>query len=68
MATMKLKIDGMRCEHCVAHVREALASVAGVAVKTVGIGSAELELASGSARSRAIAAIEDEGYKVIGAA
>jgi len=64
--TMKLKIEGMRCEHCVGHVKKALEGLAGVTVHAVSIGLAELEVVTGKARSAAVAAIEDEGYRVVG--
>jgi len=62
-----LKIQGMSCKNCVAHVRQALAAVPGVA------GPVEVSLEAGEAKvpgspdSRAlvaalVAAVEEEGY------
>lgn len=42
METLRLKITGMSCGHCVAAVRRALA-VPGVKVKSVEVGAAEAE-------------------------
>ena len=61
-----LHIEGMSCEHCVKHVKEALEGVAGVA-------SAEVSLKKKSARvvhgdntslSALDAAVEEAGYTV----
>ena len=58
-----LKIEGMSCKNCVAHVRQALSGVAGVA------GPVEVSLETGRAQvpgspdSQAlVAAVEEEGY------
>jgi copper chaperone len=58
-----LKIEGMSCKNCVAHVRQALAGVAGVA------GPVEVSLEAGEARvpgapdpKALVAAVEEEGY------
>jgi copper chaperone len=58
-----LKIEGMSCKNCVAHVREALSGVAGVA------GPVDVSLEAGEARvpgtpdpKALVAAVEEEGY------
>ena len=42
MKQLKLEVTGMSCGHCVGAVREALASVPGVKVDNVSIGSASV--------------------------
>lgn len=61
----KIMIEGMSCEHCVAHVREAL--------EGLGAASVEVSLEGGYAvcdtdkpDSEIKAAVEDEGYDVTG--
>jgi copper chaperone len=67
METIKLAISGMTCGHCVSSVRSALASVPGVQVDDVRIGSAQVHL-DGSATSAStdavFAAVQDAGYDV----
>ena len=63
---VRLKIQGMSCQHCVAHVREALSAVAGVS------GPVEVSLergeaiVPGSADPKALAAaVEEAGYSAV---
>lgn len=58
---MTIAIDGMHCQACVMRVRKALEQVPGVHIKTVGIGSVELEMPH-EAESSALKAIEKAGY------
>ena len=62
----KIYIDGMSCEHCTAHIREALEALDGVGrVLEVSL-SGKYALIEGSASDDALtAAIEEEGYDVI---
>ena len=60
-----LRITGMTCGHCSAHVKKALEQVAGVR-------AAEVDLSSGLARVEGeavpaglIAAVEEEGYQAV---
>ena len=60
---IKLKIEGMTCNHCVGHVKEALSGVAGVQ------GPVEVSLANGEALvpgspdpQALVAAVAEEGY------
>jgi len=56
-----LKISGMHCHHCVGAVREAIASVEGVTILEVDIGSARID--SPTIEKEALqSAIEEEGY------
>lgn len=61
----KITIEGMMCEHCVAHVKEALE----------GLGASDIEVSldggyavcdTDKAGAELKAAIEDEGYDVTG--
>jgi copper chaperone len=63
---IKLKIAGMTCNHCVGHVKEALAAVPGVS------GPVELTLAESEARvpgsadpQALVAAVVEEGYQAV---
>jgi len=60
--TTTLAIDGMTCGHCVQAVTKALSGVPGVRVKSVAVGSAEIEGEDGSAAGRAVAALDEAGY------
>lgn len=64
--TIRIEIEGMNCNHCVAAVRRALEKMEGVEVHEVRVGSAEVAYAPASASPEAIArTIEDEGYGVL---
>jgi copper chaperone len=43
---MKVEIDGMHCQACVARVRKALEKVAGAKVERVDVGSAQVSIDS----------------------
>jgi copper chaperone CopZ len=63
MAKFKLKIDGMHCGSCVRRVTQALASVEGVVVDEVHVGSAQITSAVDPAPvDLAIAALAKAGY------
>jgi len=66
--TTTLSIDGMTCGHCVQAVTKALAAVPGVVVKSVAVGSAEIDTTDGLAAGKASAALAEAGYpaKVVG--
>jgi copper chaperone CopZ len=61
-----LAIAGMSCGHCVAAVRQALATVPGIADAQVAIGSATFTVQPGvdasTVRASAVEAIQDAGY------
>ncbi len=57
-----LSIDGMSCGHCVQAVTKALSAVPGVAVMSVGVGSATIETTDRSAAAKAVAALASAGY------
>lgn len=62
-----LKIEGMSCQHCVKHVREALSAIEGVTEVMVDLGNksaditAEQELSEVQLKS----IIEDAGYELV---
>ncbi len=59
----QLKIEGMTCQNCVKHVRQALESVPGVASVEVDLDSGRATVAGEAALSDLIAAVEEEGYE-----
>jgi copper chaperone len=64
MTTLKLAIEGMSCGHCLNAVNRSLAGLAGVKIKSVAVGRAELEFDPAVMDSpRIIAAIDDAGYR-----
>ncbi|HHV98752.1 MAG TPA: heavy-metal-associated domain-containing protein [Clostridiaceae bacterium] len=63
----KIIIEGMSCNHCVAHVESALMEVEGVKSVKVDLKgkNALVELSHDVDDSKLIAAIDDAGYEVI---
>ena len=61
-----LKIDGMMCQHCVAHVTKALAEVEGVISVEVNLKkkTAVVELEKEVDNERFISAVTEAGYTV----
>lgn len=59
-----LAIDDMTCGHCVRAVSGALGLVPGVTVRSVAVGSAEIEAPDGLTVAAALAAVEEAGYPV----
>ena len=64
----KLTVEGMMCQHCVAHVKKALESVEGVseAVVDLAAGTAVAKLTADVADDVLTAAVVDAGYEVKG--
>jgi copper chaperone CopZ len=62
-----LKIDGMSCEHCVAHVKEALEGVAGVKSAKVSLKdkSAKVDHGDGVSLDTLKAAVTEAGYEAV---
>lgn len=58
-----LAIDGMTCGHCVHAVSATLSEIPGVAVRSVAIGSAEIEAPDGLTVAAAITALDEAGYQ-----
>ncbi len=65
--TKKILIEGMSCEHCVKHVKEALSELSGVINVTVNLGTktAILEAADDVNDEVIKSAIDDVGYEVV---
>lgn len=61
----KLNVEGMTCQHCVAHVTQALEAVEGVSKATVSLDekSAVVELSSDVADSALVDAVVQAGYE-----
>lgn len=62
---MVLKIDGMMCMHCVAHVEKALNAVEGVDSVTVSLKEKEATVTGTASQESLKAAVADAGYEVI---
>lgn len=65
MATEKtLKVEGMMCQHCVAHVTKALEGVEGTSNVRVSLddGTAKVDVADGVTDDALVAAVKDAGY------
>lgn len=62
--TKTMKIEGMMCQHCVAHVKKALEDVAGVTKADVDLesGSAKIEMETDVKEDILKKAVEDAGY------
>ncbi len=60
-----LHVEGMMCQHCVAHVKKALEGVAGVASVDVDLGGkkATVQLAEDVADAQLVDAVVDAGYE-----
>ena len=61
----KLNVEGMSCQHCAAHVTQALEAVEGVSKATVSLDekSAVVELSSDVADSALVDAVVQAGYE-----
>ena len=69
MQKVEFEVAGMSCGHCVGAVREAAASVEGVTVESVRIGSIVVSLDENRAKvGDVIDAIADAGYEATEAA
>ena len=68
MSTMTVKIDGMMCPKCEAHVKEALEKLDGVTSVTASRGSASacMEITTAPSEEAVKAAVEDAGYTFMG--
>ncbi|MDV4151651.1 cation transporter [Clostridium sp. AL.422] len=59
-----INIEGMSCNHCVSHVKEALTDINGVNVLEVSLEEKKAIVETEVDNSILINAIEDEGYDV----
>lgn len=64
MQDIIISISGMSCGHCLNTVRNALGQIAGIEVKALRIGQAELRVPDGAATARVEAALSAAGYHV----
>ncbi len=62
---MIIKIKGMMCMHCVAHVEKALTAVAGVTEVKVSLENGTATVSGTASADNLAAAIKDAGYEVI---
>jgi copper chaperone CopZ len=62
-----LKIEGMSCDHCVKHVKEALEAVEGVISARVSLkdNSAEVDHGDGVKSEALKAAVSEAGYEAV---
>jgi copper chaperone len=65
MKTVKLQIEGMSCQHCVAAVSRTFDGIDGIKDLAVEIGRAKFNIQEESDLGPIIEAIEDQGYKVV---
>lgn len=64
-----LSIEGMSCNHCVMHVKNALTEVQGVASVAVDLASKSAVVEGGALDDAAMkAAVAEAGYEVVGIA
>ena len=67
MTTSVLHIEGMSCEHCTRHVKQALEDIEGVKKATVDLEnqSATVEHAESIGMEALAAAVEEAGYEAV---
>ena len=61
--TIILKVTGMMCMHCVAHVKAALEAVEGVKAVEVSLENASATVTGSAERSALVAAVKNAGYE-----
>lgn len=61
----KINIEGMSCNHCVAHVKEALEGIHGVNIVSVSLEGKNAIVETEVNNDTLINAIEEEGYDVV---
>ena len=66
MKSHELTIQGMSCNHCVMHVKQALSSVAGLEIEDVQIGKAKVNYDETKITKDILSAkIDESGYRLI---
>ncbi len=58
-------VGGMKCQHCVAHVHDAVAAVDGVKDVKVDLASGKMKVTGEADSARVIAAVSDAGYTCV---
>ncbi len=66
MKSHELSIQGMSCNHCIMHVKEALEGVDGVEVEDVQIGKARVWYDDEKVARTLEQRVEEAGYRVTG--
>lgn len=61
-----IKIDGMGCEKCVAHVKEALVELGDLEIIDVKIGETLVDMPENYDFGKIVEALDDAGYDVLG--
>ena len=61
-----IKIDGMGCNKCVAHVKEALEGLGDLEVLEVKIGEATVDMVENYDFGKIVEALDDTGYDDLG--
>ena len=61
--TYELKVGGMMCKHCVAHVKKALEQVAGVVSVEVSLDAGSATVKAQTERQVLVDAVKAEGYE-----
>lgn len=62
-SSLTLTIDGMSCGHCVQAVTRALESTPGISVRSVAVGTAQVDASGPTSAAAALAAIGRAGYQ-----
>lgn len=62
---VKLSIEGMMCQHCVAHVKKALEAVEGVSEVSVDLEGKYAEITGSAEKSALINAVKEAGYEAV---
>jgi len=65
MKSHELTIQGMNCNHCIMHVKQALESVEGLQVEEVQIGKARVRYEDDKIANVLSEKVEEAGYKVV---
>ncbi len=65
MKSHELTIQGMNCNHCIMHVKQALESVHGLQVEEVQIGKARVMYDDDKIANVLSEKVEEAGYKVV---
>lgn len=61
----RIKIEGMSCEHCVSHVKEALEGLEGTTSVEVNLSKKEAIIETNANNNAITDVIEEEGYDVL---
>ena len=65
MMKKRIKIEGMSCEHCVGHVKEALQALQGTSSVEVNLAEKQAIVETTASNEDITNVIEEEGYDVI---